>query len=102
MNLAIHLPEDCPDVRQHCSWHNIDEPEQPGDHRTCGECGHIYRTARDLRWAYIRSVWQDVRRPSPHFDLRDRWEYLIGAVRRPAADQYFCPLCGHDFIGEVR
>jgi len=96
MNLDIHLPEDCPDVRQHCSWHNIDEPQQPGDYRTCGECGHIYRTARDLRWAYRRDAWRMA------YGYGDWLTYMLAALTVRASRILCCVYCGHDFIGEAR
>ena len=100
MNLAIHDADTCTRLQEHCAWHGIDEPEQPGDYQTCGECGHIYRTAGELRRAHLRSVWQYVRRPGPLSGRpRDRWGYLVRAIRLPVRDQCFCPLCGHDFHG---
>lgn len=58
-------------------------PLKPG-YRACLECGHLYRTKRELRHAY-------------------RWERHIGpftflaALLTPASRIHFCPLCMHDF-----
>ena len=47
-----HEPDErCGDL--HCYIHGVDEPAE-GAYKTCGECGHVYRTAEALReaWAF--------------------------------------------------
>lgn len=85
MNFAIHPPEACTQPRQHCAWHNIDEP---GGWRNCGECGHAYPTAGALRRTYRRMVWQ-VFAGEPLWRI---WRCLT--VRASRID--YCPLCAHD------
>ena len=72
-------------VGTHCYWHNLDEPGD-GAYRVCGECGHVYRTAEDLREAWAdATVDAGVTR-------------LALAVTAPPVEQiYACPLCAHDW-----
>ena len=69
----------------HCYMHNLDEPST-GAFRVCGECGHVYRTAEDLRMA-----WTDT--------AADGWapEVPTSAGAPPAEQIYACPLCCHDW-----
>lgn len=83
-----HEPTDaCIDV--HCHWHNVDELGT--GYITCGECGHLYRTARDLRRAYRREVLS-----RPGFGISLRWR-LWRAMTIRARRIYFCQECIHDF-----
>lgn len=54
----------------HGTFEDIDDP-----YIVCGECGHVYRTARELEDA----------------------DYVITAEWDMAADILICPLCTHDF-----
>lgn len=72
----------------HCHWHNVDEPGT--GYIICGECGHLYRTARDLRRAWRREVL----RPGFHVPL---WRRLWRAATIRARKIYFCQECIHDF-----
>jgi hypothetical protein len=78
-----HEPsEACGDM--HCYMHHVDEPST-GAFRVCGECGHVYRTAEDLRMA-----WADAQ-DAPGFGLSP------DAAAPPAEQIYACPLCAHDW-----
>lgn len=83
----MHVPTDAclPD---HCYFHNVDEPG--GGYVLCGECGHLYRTPRELRSAYRRVVW-GFWREDHHW--RSLWRFLT--IR--ASRIYFCQYCIHDF-----
>lgn len=73
----------------HCYWHDVDEPG-PGYIR-CYECGHLYRTARELRRAYRRQSFTVPRCEVPWW--RIGWRALF--IR---ADKIvFCQECIHDF-----
>lgn len=72
----------------HCHSCQVDEPGT--GYILCGECGHLYRTARDLRRAYRRIVWE-FWREDHHW--RTLWKILT--VR--ASRIYFCQECIHDF-----
>jgi hypothetical protein len=63
-----------------CHAHHRDEPDLPGDYRSCGECGHVYRTEADLL--------------AEHNDLAAEID-LTSATS--GAEVYTCPLCAHDF-----
>lgn len=53
----------------------------PNDFRTCGECGHIYRTAGDLL-----------------DEFRKRCDEMgLAHNGIPVTFISSCPLCGHDF-----
>lgn len=73
------------DCRDHCHSHGVDEPG-PG-HLGCGECGHLYRTARALWWANVRAAW------SPYADALHR---TLIALVTPPGRIYTCAHCGHD------
>lgn len=76
----------------HCHSHHVDEPG-PG-HIICGECGHVYRTAGELRRAYRREVVRGLRFAGPG----DPWlRRLVKALAVRARDIRFCQECIHDF-----
>jgi hypothetical protein len=103
----------------HCECHHVDEPE-PG-YLACGECLHLYRTARALRRAYRRKAfkifWEDLRGRGPKLPDRDDpiWNDAPDDMKPPRfpklqlirsmikllwikADKiYSCPCCSHDF-----
>lgn len=83
-----HEPTDaCADV--HCYSCHLDE--SGAGYIVCLECGHIYRTARDLRRAYRREV---LRRPG--FGA-PRWWRIWRALTVRASRITFCQECIHDF-----
>lgn len=73
----------------HCYSHHVDEPG-PG-YIVCGECGHLYRTARELRRAYRRASLA-----IPDYDV-PRWRILWRAWTIRASSIFFCQECIHDF-----
>lgn len=100
----------------HCWSHDVDETG-PG-YQVCGECGHVYPTARSLRAAYRRVVTQMARqelraypvtahRPADPDDpfgaayqTQTRWQTIIWWARSMtvrASKIYFCQECIHDF-----
>lgn len=80
----------------HCHWHNVDEPG-PG-YIGCGECGHLYRTAGQLRRAYRRVIWQMWRYDAqPGARLPWLWRTLWRAATVRARRISFCQECIHDF-----
>jgi len=99
----------------HCLVHQVDEPVDRGVYRICFECKHVYRTARSLWWANLRTDWRLARdsyhRPAvtlPDFlddvklpgRLRARlswyWFMVRALVRRPSKI-WMCAECSHDF-----
>jgi len=84
----------------------------------CGECGHVYRSRRELRREYRRGLfeclvqeWRDIRRSGVadelFFDItdsrvrarrRDLVREWCGAWTVHADKIQFCPLCMHDFL----
>jgi hypothetical protein len=94
----MHDPtEQCED--RHCYSHHEDE-DAAGAYIVCGECGHVYPTARALRRRYRRmywettgrSSWPDGFRSSPGI-IRRLWR--LASVR--ARSIHFCQHCIHDF-----
>lgn len=83
-----HEPTDtC--LPDHCYWHDVDEPG--AGYITCGECGHLYRTARELRRAYRRQVLG-----GRSWGVPLSWR-LWKALTARARSIYFCQMCIHDF-----
>jgi hypothetical protein len=83
-----HEPTDACQA-DHCWWHNVDEPGT--GYITCPECGHLYRTARELRRAYRRQLRNGRRWGIP------RWRILLRALTIRAKKISFCQECIHDF-----
>lgn len=82
-----HEPTDA--CTAHCYSHNVDEP---GDgYIRCFECGHLYRTAGELRRAYRREVMH-----VPSLGI-PRWRVLVKAATVRASRVFFCQECIHDF-----
>jgi hypothetical protein len=57
-NRQSHEPTDACG-RIHCFAHMVDEPG-PG-YLACGECGHMYKTKRELRREHRRIYWSEIR-----------------------------------------
>lgn len=84
-------------------WHcySCNEDEYGSGYVLCLECGHIWRTARDLRRAYRRQYW----RASKPLTLMGAvefpgipWWFRAWHVVTVRADKItFCQLCIHDF-----
>lgn len=93
--LVKHGPSD--DCHGHCYSHHVDEPGR--GYITCIECGHLYRTKRDLRRAYRRGFRQTVQpRRLLSDDLDMGWGgYLWRLLTVRASTIYFCQECSHDF-----
>jgi hypothetical protein len=73
----------------HCYCHNVDEPGT--GYIRCLECGHLYRTARDLRRAYRRASLA-----MPAYGVP--WRRIIArAILIRARNINFCLECIHDF-----
>lgn len=94
----MHEPTDeCDAV--HCYEHMVDESGT--GYICCGECGHLYQTAGDLRRRYRTVVW-DMWRRQPRI-FRSEWTgpglfgilFMMATVR--AKKIYFCQYCIHDF-----
>jgi len=90
----------CADM--HCYSCMVDEPGT--GYIVCGECGHVFRTARELRRLHRRGLWKAHRSidgviagvpvDMPAVPLwRVAWR--LAMVR--AKNIYFCPHCIHDF-----
>lgn len=92
-NFAVHDPtSECGHL--HCAIHNVDELSYPS-YFTCGECGHVYPTARALRRAERRWQWH-----ARKFD--DGWRFgWIDLALRLATVRVSriasCALCSHDW-----
>ena len=89
----------------HCFSCDLDEYAEAGEYYLCcGECGHVYRTARELRREYRRKFWQ-IQRSYSRFrpwvfgneftpsNLEVLWRMLTVRVK----DIYFCQKCIHNF-----
>lgn len=76
----------------HCLSCGLDEIDQPGDYRVCGECGHIFRTEQDLLDAE-RKVLLELARFFPPGRMREDGTrgHLSGL------SVLSCPLCTHSF-----
>lgn len=79
---------------RHCYEHHVDE-DPDGTYLACLECGHVYRTAAELRRAY-RRLWDRLVRA----DFR-RWPIeaaalWLGSRFRRARSVRSCPYCAHD------
>lgn len=86
--LTQHEPTDaCLGI--HCHWHGVDEPGT--GYIGCPECGHLYRTAGELRRAYRRQVLS-----MPRYDV-PRWRIRWAALTVRASRIGFCQECIHDF-----
>lgn len=82
----------CNDV--HC--YSCMEDETGPAYIVCGECGHRYRTARELRKAYRRMLWR-VGRRSQFLDKMPLRQILVLWVKTRAKTVWTCQHCGHDF-----
>jgi len=84
----------------HCEIHQVDEPN-PG-YRGCGECFHLFRSARELRMAHRkvhRELYESLK-PRPWFSnewVTGRLRYWWGMLSVRAGKIWTCPLCTHDF-----
>lgn len=83
-----------------CFW--CGEEHQGRGYRWCGECWHLYPTARSLRRAmrrpYLHRLWGLQRPFLKGNDLENGWFYdLWAALTIRVSRIYFCPLCSHDF-----
>lgn len=73
----------------HCYSCHVDEPAEPS-FLICGECGHVYRTARELRRAYRRQLVLTKMFGVP-------WRSIIArALTARARRILFCQHCTHD------
>jgi hypothetical protein len=84
-----------------CWSHNVDEMRIGTPYIVCGECGHVYQSARALRKARratMRGIYLGSLRHAN--DWMPFWQSIRGAVSlytRRAKRIYHCPLCAHDF-----
>jgi len=102
-NLTTHEPTAACHA-WHCHSCGVDEPGQ--GYIVCMECGHLYRTARDLRRAYRRGEWGLLRSsrsqpPIPwvfsnEFYPSKLW-VLWHMITVRAKNINFCQECSHDF-----
>lgn len=77
-----------------CWIHNREEPVTGTSFLVCGECGHVYPTARSLRHAFRRQEWMGWR----HFNLGlPWWRVLWRMVSVRASEIPICMECIHDF-----
>lgn len=82
----------------HCYSCHVDE--QGTGYIRCLECGHIYRTARELRRLYRRELIRLHRRRSPSpFDFPEpsTRQVIWMALTARASNITFCQHCIHDF-----
>jgi hypothetical protein len=98
-NLEPHqITDDCADA--HCFFHDVDE-DPIGAHIVCFECGHVYRTAGQLRRDYRRGYWDTTGRGAKLFGEKGFGPSLAARLWRMltvrAKDIFFCQECTHDF-----
>lgn len=86
-----HRPDERCATNAHCWSHNVDELDQPGDYRVCGECWHIFRTEEDLLQAN-KDLLEAMRIATPKH-LR----YQVPVPEASGERIYSCPFCTHDF-----
>jgi hypothetical protein len=89
-----HDTEDCKSPKDHCFFHNEDEPITETSYKVCGECFHVFQKAEELIKEYER-VESEINKPG----LK-----IIEFLDPPAKDSVFktlsihsCPFCSHDF-----
>jgi hypothetical protein len=97
-----HRPSDeC--LGEHCYSHHVDELMDDPIYLMCGECGHRYRTKRDLRSAQRASLRREWLFPSYRPRLLSTWSnpsiwgWVWRYVTVRAKKIYSCPLCIADF-----
>lgn len=79
-----------------CLVHGVTEPDE-GAWLVCFECGHVYRTPRDLRRDYRREYWRVASMEGAYPAIPLRWRLWRAATVR-ASRVTFCPHCIHDFV----
>lgn len=84
----------------HCYAHNVDEPAANA-HTVCGECFHVFPTARALRRDHRRVLWQmrPLRGPLPWHSTpwqQSLWRYLYRLATVRTSQIWVCPHCAHD------
>jgi hypothetical protein len=95
--LEVHDPDE--QCKNHCHWCGVDQPWPAWT--WCFECGHGYRTEKDLVRAYRQGLLSGISRKSPW--LRSSlYEMSVAAIlwqawRIKAGRIHFCPLCSHSF-----
>lgn len=93
MTIPHEVTDAC--ARVHCHSHDVDEllAVETTGYLACFECGHFYRTARELRRAH-RAVLRDLYRGLPW------WHWPVAAwhlVTLRAGQIPACAFCHHDF-----
>jgi len=82
-------------TEDYCHIHDRQEPGEGA--KLCYECGHLYRTWREIWWTALRTeaamAW-NLRRASRTEKLLRGLVHV--ATRRPSSWRY-CPYCSHDF-----
>lgn len=84
--------DDC--CRWHCYVHGVEEYD-PKPYLICGECYHVFPTARALRRVYLHG-WVEVDRRF----VRSRWRRAFYRLRHSLTRTKsigFCPCCSHSF-----
>lgn len=87
----------------HCFSHHVDEPADDSTYMICGECGHVYQTAGELRREYRRARWaiHKVDRRAgiqhPAFRPLPTWLVLVEIWTIRAKKIFSCQHCTHDF-----
>jgi hypothetical protein len=87
MNAPHEVTNACAD--RHCFAHNVDEGAT-GWH-VCGECMHVYPSARALRRDYRREVLR-----TPRFGV-PLWRLWWRALTIRTSQIHFCQHCVHDW-----
>jgi hypothetical protein len=76
----------------------MDEPGR--GYQICLECGHLYKTKRDLRRRH-RHTMRELLRGDPPWLPDPRWtsrlQYWWRMLFLRADKIYSCPFCAHDF-----
>lgn len=74
-----------------CAIHDQREPSLPGDYKTCGECGHVWRTEAD----FVRTVLTNY---EAHITATLLYAGTqLGPYRGDPREQPYCPACTHSF-----
>lgn len=81
----------------HCLSCGVDED---GPHyRACFECGHLYRSQRELRRAYRRVIKDH--HGDDHRSLVEGWHHWRARWLTRASQIHFCQECSHDFLPQA-
>lgn len=86
-------------LTSYCAVHGIYETVPDDTFRICGECNHVYPTAKDLVDLYNQEGRRVTRSmmAETQTDLNTPGEVGEWVDKVKVADVFMCPVCNHDF-----